>query len=552
MSGREITSPPGGTDALFDPLVTVDVSVFELRPLFTGILFGAFGIDTRSKAEKISSTYRAARRFLAPLMVKTALDMLPALQAAVADDPDTRIVFAGRDSFTLGYVVSIIDSEFHQAHCRNLYLTRSIIDAAMTDLERAGRRFPAVEGFRKRSPEPPGTPAWQELRRYLALNELDLDGATGRVILVDTGYKGSIQEMLAAAYPDVRFHGLYVFHAASGDDPHPGSKRGYILHLDAEAGHGGRALRGALPEDPALTFAHHEAIVAVEELLQGSQLSPRRLDPAGRPRLLRARRSENHFEGLSPARISAEFCGAAFREAVLSFNVVSVSNLARVIAEKFDARAPGWHSSVQHTDWYAELVDGVEALRTQLRMWISPDVGSRVGIDPELLAMLDSFVHRTDQHLVHELDALLLRADIHPDRQGWAWQEFDRCGSTEAKQRFVEEQAQRPVSSRTDFATGPQPLPLLRQRGRAVDALRAVAPELPLLDANRIAALAGDDTTALAIIGATLVRTGMPVPNYIQLFKARTESMIAEGAKVVAALPVLVATDLDSPPPDTD
>jgi hypothetical protein len=42
------------------------------------------------------------------------------------------------------------------------------------------------------------------------------------------------------------------------------------------------------------------------------------------------------------------------------------------------------------------------------------------------------------------------------------------------------------------------------------------------------------------------------VPNYIRLFKAHAESMIEEGVKVVAALPVLVAADLDRPSPEAD
>jgi hypothetical protein len=37
-------------DRLYNPLLTIDPALFGLRPLYLGVLFGAFGIETRSAA----------------------------------------------------------------------------------------------------------------------------------------------------------------------------------------------------------------------------------------------------------------------------------------------------------------------------------------------------------------------------------------------------------------------------------------------------------------------------------------------------------------------
>ncbi|MBO4165064.1 hypothetical protein [Micromonospora antibiotica] len=516
---------------LFDPLLTVDLSHFELRPLHLGILFGAFGIDTRAKFHIISSTFEVGRDLLAPLMVKAAVDILPHLQSLVQRDRRTRIVFAGRDSFGLGYVISAIDPGFSADHCRSLYLTRTIVDAALTDLERQGRSFAEIELFRKRGTGAPDERAWRHLRDYLEASDLRLETAPGPVVIVDTGYKGSIQEMLAAAYPDVPFTGHYVFYSAAPGDPHGSSKRGHIFDAGTGPARGGRALRDELPHDPSLTFAHHEAIVAVEELLQGSQLSPTAIDPTGRPRLRRARRTGEPYEGLNPVLIGEEFTDPILREGVLAFNVLAVSRLARRVAVHIDPSVDGWHRTAAASVWYQELTRQVERLRDNLRGWISRD--ARGEAHPVLRRMLDSFVHRGDRHLVRALDERIREWPV--ERQAQIWVAFDRCPTLAAKSAF------RPDGVRVDTVEIP---PVLVRRDRAVAALRSAAPAITVAQAHRVARALTDDLEAARQAGVTLADTRLPVDVYLDAYHAHAEKLLESDLRAVSRLPLLVTRHL--------
>ncbi|MCI4066407.1 hypothetical protein MRQ36_29170 [Micromonospora sp. R77] len=518
-------------DALFDPLLTVDISRFELRPLYLGVFFGAFGIDTRTKFQVISSTFEVARELLAPLMVKAAIDILPRLQDLVDREPRTRIVFAGRDSFSLGYVVSALAPRFSTGFCRSLYLTRTIVDEALADLEQQGRSFAEIETFRKRRSGAPRLDAWRQLHDYLRASELHLESAPGPVVIVDTGYKGSIQEMLAAMYPAVHFTGHYVFYSAAPDDPHPGTKHGHVFDAGTGPAAGGRALRGDLPSDPSLTFAHHEAIVAVEELLQGSQLSPTAMDPTGRPRLRRARRTDDPYEGLNPMLIGAEFTEPVFREAVLAFNVFAVSRLARRVAAHVDPSVAGWYRAAVVSPWYQDLAVRVDRLRDDLREWISRDSGRAT--NPVLRRMLDSFVHRSDRHLIRALDQQIREWPV--ERQAQVWAAFDRCSTIEAKSRFA------PDKAGDDQVEVP---PVLLRRNRAVAILLAAAPRLTTAEAHRLAIALTDDPEAARLAGATLADGSMPLDAYLEAYRARASELPESEIRVVSRLAVVVAQDL--------
>src|SRR5712691_2650412 len=176
----------------------IDFGHFGIRPLFLGIFFGAFHIDTPQKVTTLAGTYDLAHQYLAPFMVKNAIDMLPDLVDATTRNPNTRIIFLGRDAFSLGFITYILHPQFHEKFCRDLYLSRSIVDAALRELEQDGRSFAAVQAFRK-SPRPDSCagPAWQALTRYFEEKDVYPDRDDAEIILIDTGYKGSIQEMLA-------------------------------------------------------------------------------------------------------------------------------------------------------------------------------------------------------------------------------------------------------------------------------------------------------------------------------------------------------------------
>ncbi|WP_146017599.1 hypothetical protein [Verrucosispora sp. ts21] len=526
-------------DRLFNPLLTVDIFRFELPALHLGIFLRAFGIDTKSKFEVVAATFEVARELLAPLIIKASLDILPHLQRLVQHDPRTRIIFAGRDSFSLGYVVSTIDRPFSEKYCRSLYLTRAIVDAAISDLEAQGHSFVEIETFRKRAAGPARPAAWQELHDYLEASDLRLDDASGPVVIVDTGYKGSIQAMLAAMYPQVSFVGHYVFFSQSPDDPYPATKRGHLFDAGTGLAAGGRALRGPLPNDPELTFAHHEAIVAVEELLQGSQLSPSAMDPTGRPRLRRARRSEDPYEGLNPVCIAEEFTDPVMREAVLSFNVLAVSRLAARLATHVNPTAERWHPAAVESPWYQELSRRVETLRDQLRAWIAGSPADAV--HPVLLRMLDSFVHRSDSKVVKAFSEQI--RDLPIDRQAQAWAAFNACATDDAKARFTPPDiARTPPAPETNFAAVP---PVLRRRAEAINGLLTAAPRLTLHEAHRVAMVLTDDPDAVRLAGATLAAASVSVDVYLDdyrtLFAAATEAQL----RAVARLPMLVAAQLD-------
>lgn len=417
----------------------IDYDHFGMRPLLLGVLLGSFKIDNSEKVRALVATYDLTKQYLAPFMAKTAVDMLPDLVSAVARNPQARIVFVGRDAFSLGYVTQALAPDFYTAHCRAMYLSRSIVDAALRELEETdGRSFAAIEHFRKRpSTATSPSPAWHALAQYFADNDIHLDRDGSEVHLIDTGYKGSVQEMLSAAYPRTRFFGHYVFFGASPHDPHPGSKKGYALHLDTDRSGGGLAVRGRMPDDPNLTFSHHEAIIVVEELLQGSQLSPTSISPVGKPLTLRQRHTPRPLDGLNPALIAPEYTDPFLREGVLSLNVVAVSQYGHDLAQTIGSPELDWTTPHTNAEWYAELAHYAAALRDQVRAWVG-----RQDTDPALSHCLDSFIHRVDKDLIAQLDATLTEAGLSPDEQRPIWQAARELTDLDGMRRFVD----RPIS----------------------------------------------------------------------------------------------------------
>ncbi len=407
---------------------------FGMRPLHLGVFLGAFKADSREKVTALAATYDLTKEYLAPFMVKTAIDMLPDLRRAVARNPSARVVFVGRDAFCLGYVVSALDPDFYRRSCRSMYLSRSIVDAALRELEATtGADFAAIEHFRKRpAPETSPGAAWQALTTYFAENDIRLDTDDAEVLLVDTGYKGSVQEMLSAAYPRTRFRGHLVFFAASRRDPHPGSKRGYALHLDLDRGNDGLAIRGRLPDDVELTFAHLEAILAVEELLQGSALSPPALCPGGRPLTLRQRHEPRPLAGINPVLVAAEYRDPFLREGVFSMNVTAVSQYAHAVAPRIVASGPDWYRAPATADWYVELAERSVRLRDRIRAWVG-----RTDPDPAFARCLDAFVHRADKTVVTDLEAAVAAAGLSAADRDAVWRRYDRCATLDERRDFT-------------------------------------------------------------------------------------------------------------------
>ncbi|MGW5188706.1 hypothetical protein ACWEOO_05595 [Kribbella sp. NPDC004138] len=235
-----------------------------------------------------------------------------------------------------------------------------------------------MRGFRGTAPraDPPNAVGgYQMLTDYLRGERVTVGQPGSRVALVDTSFKGSAQELLAAVYPETEFVGRYAFHGESPDDPHPGSKKGYEVH-DAT----------------------------------GPVQSGQRHDP-------------DPLKGLSRARLAPRLRDPRVREGVKVMNLKAVADLARDAAVLRDAGG----------NYRRGLEDGAGRYRGELRAWIEGRA-----TDPRPAEFLDSFVYRADNRQVQALQRTLDRAQVpEHDRQA-IWAAYERCGSDGDKQVFVE------------------------------------------------------------------------------------------------------------------
>ncbi|MDX2601935.1 hypothetical protein PV379_10745 [Streptomyces caniscabiei] len=336
-------------------------------------------LDTPAKVRAVETAASVARQYLAPFVIKAATDMLGSLYTMVEANTRARVIYLGGDGYSFGDVISELDPIFHNRYCAELHISRTTADAALEEAAPWGTR--GADGFRKPGPhrdEP--SSVWSDLVHYAEDSNLYLDRDGGEFALVDTGFKGSVQEMLTAAYPDAIFHGHYLFFCATADDRHADRKRGYALHLPQPNPFDGRAIREEFVDDPTLTFAHHDAIVAIEDLTRGPDVSPRRLDGTT---LARLSAEDNSATGINPARIAPCYADPYVRQAVLAAISHTISTAARNIRQARTDR-PG--------TWYAGLTAQAEALRPQLHRWLAGRPG-----DPALIQLLNSFVRRADK-----------------------------------------------------------------------------------------------------------------------------------------------------------
>ena len=244
--------------------------------------------------------------------------------------------------------------------------------------------FPAVDGFRsaREKVDPQSVDgSYRRLTDYLHHADVPVGHPDSRIVLVDTSFKEVVQELLAAAYPTTTFTGRYLFFGASPDDPHPNTKRGYELHLDAVNPYNGLTLSW-LPDDPALTFACGDAVATIEETLHGPLSSPRGVDARG-PDQTPLRDTPNPLDGLNPVLVSTAYQNPTMRQAVTEVALLAIADTA---AKTADQRSIG-------ADWKTPQRLGVDHFRTQVRAWVakSPDC------DPLLRDVLNSFVRRRDR-----------------------------------------------------------------------------------------------------------------------------------------------------------
>jgi hypothetical protein len=387
----------------------------ELPPL--AAICAAYGLESATDQAAVKRAYDAFRAHHAPCITSIAVEVLADLRRDVAADPNTRIVFLGRDGYSLAVATRTLDPEFFAAHCHDAVLSRAVVESAVQDLEKnAGKKFPQVQGYRENggsvgSADVDGS--YQRLTRYLRGSGVPVGIDGSRVTLVDSCLKGTVQELMAASYPQTQFTGRYMFYDGIASDPHPGSKKGYVLHRDDGIGGGLKDL----PDDPALTFASLQAIRTIENALQGPLSSPSKMTEQG-PEQRRLMDVPDQTWGCNPILIDEPYRNPAVREAT------KVAALRAVL------------------DSAAEVRDGApldsEAVRQhftgQVRAWLthSPQ------LDPELKVVLDSFVHRDDHRMVRQLDGMLRESGQTPEMCQQVWQSFDVATTMQEKNGVVE------------------------------------------------------------------------------------------------------------------
>ncbi|GGM23545.1 hypothetical protein ACFFX1_10480 [Dactylosporangium sucinum] len=372
----------------------------------------------------VETAYDVFRRHHAPFFVSVAAQMLPDLRADAAQG--RRVAFLGRDGHGYAIAAQALDPVFFSRSCHVVVLSRVVVEAALQDLEvNTGGSYSQIDGFRgARGRVDPAdvTGSYRHLTRYLRQAGIPIGLPGSTVTLVDSSLKGTVQELLSAAYPATAFTGRYAFLSQLPGDPHPGSKHGYVMHRGPdEVPHGDLLM--TLPDDPALTFASKEAISVLEDTLHGPLDTPRRIIATG-PHQIGQRDDPDTLGGFNPIMVDPAFSDPVIREAVKAAGLLAVHDAAVDAAARRDAGQP----------WTRDLLASQQRFTDQVRAW----VGTGTTSDPDLNRVLDSFVRRADNPLVRQLAATLQQAQMPPEPAEQVWRRFAAAGSFEAKRALLE------------------------------------------------------------------------------------------------------------------
>jgi hypothetical protein len=386
-------------------------------------ILDAYELDQPAHREAATEAYETVRNGPGAFIVSIAAQMLPDLHDDVATR-GCRIMFLGRDGHSLAVAIHGLDPLFFTAHCHNVVLSRAVVEAAIQDLEvNAGASFPTIDGYRqtRNRVDPTHIPgAFRHLTRYLRNAGVPAGRPNSAVTLVDSSLKGTVQELLSAAYPLTLFTGRYCFLSEAPFDPHPASKHGYALHRTREQAPHGDALRH-LPADPDLTFACLDAISAIEDLMHGPLDTARRITHHG-PDQIRQRDDPDTLGGFNPVLVQAKYRDPVMREAVKTIALLATSDAARTAVA----------SRASDPRWLDRLREQQNFFTNQVRAWISGEA-----LDPALRAILDGFVRRSDHRLVRQLAAGLGQRDVPDEVADRIWQHLAKLSSLEAKQQYV-------------------------------------------------------------------------------------------------------------------
>ncbi|MBE2997958.1 ABC transporter permease [Nocardiopsis sp. HNM0947] len=382
---------------------------------------------TPDELSAVQDAYTTFRNSTAPFMVSIAADMLDDLKEDVrTKGEDHRVAFLGRDGTSLSLAVRELDPEFHDRYCADVTLSRAVAEAALQDREtNEGRSFPDIETFRgarnKVGPESIDF-AHQQTQRMFQRSGVPMGEPNSSVTLVDTSFKGTVQELLTEAYPETELTGRYAFLSKTPDDPRPEAKLGYVFHQEAGEKWKGFPSR-SLSEDPAETFGNQDALGTIEETLHGPLDSPRGIGPEG-PVQRPQREQTDPTEGINPNLVSEVYKSPRVREAVKVVALDAVADAARDSARKRDSGQ----------DWRAELSEARRSYTSETRAWVA----GRPTQDAHLTPLFDSFVRRADKGLVKDLSRSLEGRDLSPEAHHRTWDAFGRAGTLESKKAYVD------------------------------------------------------------------------------------------------------------------
>ncbi|MEU7146107.1 hypothetical protein ABZ942_42170 [Nocardia sp. NPDC046473] len=386
-----------------------------------------WGVDSAEGIAAVQRAYDVVKDKVAPFLVKHMTKLVDDCNAEIAIDPDHLYAFLGRDAYPLAAVVGTLDPDLYIKHCVPLPVTRLMLEPALQDDEvNAGKTF-HIDEFRKYKNAVSAADivgAKVALTEHLENNLMPVTEPGHTITVVDTSRKGSSQEGLAALYPDTNWRGRYLFFEQSPADPHPDTKTGYALHIDAPDATGQPGTQQApedrekLPEDRDQTFAHPDAILAIEDLLHGPWSSPR-FDDDGQPF---QQPEVPPVHELNPLDISPAFQDPATRLGAAEAMVIAVRDRAYEAIRQRDAG----------DDWHIELNEKAEELVDELRRWIS---GGE--IHPDLAEVLGSFARRIDRPHIAELRSALSRSDLDAAETDAVWRGYQQLDSLDGKRAYV-------------------------------------------------------------------------------------------------------------------
>src|SRR5690606_7937339 len=334
-----------------------------------------------------------------------------------------------RDGHSLAAAVRSLDPDFFRENCSEVVLSRTVVEAALQDLEaNAGLSFPQLkpEVFREKhgdvaAEDVPG--AFRHLTQYLQRNGIPVGKPGSAVTVVDTSFKGSVQEVLAAMYPGTSFAGRYAFFGQSPHDPHPGSKRGYVVHLEVDDEWQG-SLHTELHNDPSLTFGTREAVQVIEYTQHGPFGSPERWTPKG-PHQGAQRDEVQPSPELNPIAVSQQYRNPLVREAVKAAALIAIHDTA---AEYATRRTAG-------QEWSAPLMEARAQSTEDGRAWIQ----RRPLSDRRLSRLLDSFVARRDRKVNARFAEALSSAGVSARDALPYWRTLAELSALHDKETFVDQ-----------------------------------------------------------------------------------------------------------------